>query len=66
MKKGLVIPLCFAVLSTPAFDKTVQGVSLTKILHSSSVQAAAKTETKYVNVDTEVIAMLQTPCSPRV
>ncbi|MED4941242.1 SH3 domain-containing protein [Heyndrickxia coagulans] len=52
MKKGLVIPLCFAVLSTPAFDKTVQGVSLTKILHSSSVQAAAKTETKYVNVDT--------------
>ncbi|MCW8781558.1 SH3 domain-containing protein [Weizmannia coagulans] len=51
MKKGLVIPLCFAVLSTPAFDKTVQGVSLTKILHSSSVQAAAKTETKYVNVD---------------
>ena len=51
MKKGLVIPLCFAVLSTPAFEKTVQGVSLTKILHSSSVQAAAKTETKYVNVD---------------
>ncbi|MGG3080960.1 SH3 domain-containing protein, partial [Heyndrickxia faecalis] len=51
MKKGLVIPLCFAVLSTPAFDKTVQGASLTKFLHSSSVQAAAKTETKYVNVD---------------
>ncbi|WP_018665520.1 SH3 domain-containing protein, partial [Heyndrickxia acidiproducens] len=59
MKKSLVIPLCFAVLSTPAFDKAIQGVSPTENIHNSHVQAAAKTETKYVNVDANSSLLLR-------
>ncbi|WP_350346190.1 SH3 domain-containing protein [Heyndrickxia faecalis] len=60
MKKGLVIPLCLAVLSTPAFDKAVQAASPKgNNIHNSNVQAV-KAETKYVNVDANSSLLLRT------
>ncbi|QWU05733.1 SH3 domain-containing protein [Heyndrickxia coagulans] len=53
MKKRIVIPtLCFAMLSTPAFTKTVQTTEDNfpgRFLHPANVAAASSV--KYVNVD---------------